>query len=174
MELGGAEKRIQALFSELSLEDRTHVPGFEKLWTRAEVARPPAREFSSLIAVIAAIVVVATAMSLSLWSWSRTSEVALNIAPQEIPDLALSRPPQVAIVVEPSKPLFQRQKTRVQKRRSEMSEVQLLSSWQSPTQSFMQAPTSVVFNSLPQLNQSARDLESFLPKNNEVMKESNQ
>ena len=173
MELGGAEKRIQALFSELSLEDRTHVPGFEKLWTRAEATRPPARAFSRSIAVIAAIV-VATAMSLSLWSWSRTSEVALNIAPQEIPDLALSRPPQVAIVVEPSKPLFQRQKTRVQKRRSEMSEVQLFSSWQSPTQSFMQAPTSVVFNSLPQLNQSAIDLESFLPKNNEVMKESNQ
>ena len=33
MELGGTEKRIQALFSELSLEDRTHVPRFEQLWT---------------------------------------------------------------------------------------------------------------------------------------------
>jgi len=121
--------------------------------------------------------VVAITMSLSLWSWSRTAEVTLNIAPQKIPDFALSRPPQVAIVNEPSKTPFQRQKTRVQKRRSErneMSEVHLLSSWQSPTQSFMQAPSSVVFNSLPQLNQSAKDLESFLPKNNEVLKESNQ
>ena len=176
MESGGAEKRIQALFSEQSLEELTHVPGFEKLWTCAEVTRPaPARAYVSLITVIATIVVVAIAMSLSLWSWSR-SAVALNIAPQEIPDFVLSRPPQVAIVIEPSKPLFQRQKTRVQKRRSErneMSEVVLLSNWQSPTQSFMQAPASV-FNSLPQLNQSAKDLESFLPKNNEVMKESNQ
>ena len=96
MELGGAEKRIQALFSELSLEERNHVPGFEKLWTRAEVTRlVPARAYVSSIAVIA---VVATTMSLSLWSWSRTAEVTLNIAPQEIPDFALSRPPQVAIV----------------------------------------------------------------------------
>ena len=34
MQLAGPEKRIQALFSELSLEDRTHVPRFEQLWTR--------------------------------------------------------------------------------------------------------------------------------------------
>lgn len=171
MELGGAEKRIQALFSELSLEDRTHVPGFEKLWTHTEVTRPlPARVY---VSSIAAIVVVATAIS--LWMWSRTAEVTLNIAPHEIPEFALSQPPQVAVVIEPSKP--RRQRVRVQKHRSErneMGEAQLLSSWQSPTQSFMQSPASVVFNSLPQLNQSAKDLESFLPKNNEVMKESNQ
>ena len=176
MELGGAEKRIQALFSELSLEDRPHVPRFEKLWTRAEVTRPaPVRAFSSSVAVIAAIVLIAAAMSLSLWSWSRTT-VALNIPPQEIPNFAI-RPPQVAIVIEPSKPVFERQRKSVRKhqsKRNEVSTAELLSRWQSPTQSFMQAPTTVVFNSLPQLNQSAKELEAFLPKNNEVMKESNQ
>jgi len=161
MELGGTEKRIQALFSELSLEDRSRAPRFEKLWT--ETTRP-ARGFIRSWAVTAAVVVVIAAASFALWS--RQSPLVLNIAPLELPL------PRLALIVEPRRPQQPRQKRIVRPRqtnRVDFSEAALLSRWQSPTQNFMQSPSSVSFNSLPQLDQSAKELESFLPK-----KESNQ
>lgn len=167
MELGGTEKRIQALFSELSLEDRTHVPRFELLWTRVEKTTP-APLFRRSWAV--AVVVIAAASLFLLWS--KPSQTVLNIAPLEIPTPAS---PQVAAVVEPSRPHQPRKKRIVRQRQPDrvLSEAALLSRWQSPTQNFMQSPSSVSFNSLPQLDQSAKDLESFLPKNDGRIKESN-
>jgi hypothetical protein len=157
MELGGTEKRIQALFSELLLEDRSRVPRFEKLWTQT-TARP-APLFRRLL-MTAAVVVVVAATSFALWS--RQSQVVLNIAPLEIPTS------QVTLIVEQPRPQQPRgQKRIVRPRRTDrviFSEAALLSHWQSPTQNFMQSPSSVSFNSLPQLNQSEKDLESFLPK----------
>lgn len=168
MELGGTEKRIQALFSELLLEDRTHVPRFEQLWTHVDRTSPvPLFRRSWAVAVI----VIAAVSSFALWS--RQSQTVLNIAPLDIPTRASA---QVASVVEPARPLQPRKKRIVRPRRADsvLSEAALLSRWQSPTQNFMQSPSSVSFNSLPQLNQSAKDLESFLPKNDERIKESNQ
>ena len=159
MELGGTEKRIQALFSELSLEDRTHVPQFEQLWTMRVEKTTPAPLFRRSWAV--AVVVIATAGLFALWS--RQSQTALNIAPLEIPT---PTSPQVASIVEPAR-LHQPRKKRIVRPRqhdSVLREAALLSRWQSPTQNFMQSPSSVSLNSLPQLDQSAKDLESFLPK----------
>ena len=155
MELDGTEKRIQALFSELALEDRRRVPRFEKLWTQTT---RPAPVFRRSWAVTAAIVVIVVASSFALWS--RQDQTVLNIAPLEIPTPAS---PQLASIVEPPRSQ-QPQRKRTIRQRSVLSEAALLSRWQSPTQNFMQSPSSVSFNSLPQLNQSAKDLESFLPK----------
>ena len=168
MELAGTEKRIQALFSELSLEDRAHVPRFDRLWTRVEKTNAPS--FRTSWAVAAVVVVIAAATSFALWS--RQSQAVLNIAPLEISTPAS---PQLASVVEPAKP-HQPHKKRIFRQRqpdSIVSEAALLSRWQSPTQYFMQSPSSVSFNSLPQLNESAKDLESFLPKDNGQIKERN-
>jgi len=55
-----------------------------------------------------------------------------------------------------------------------VTEAALLSKWQSPTQTFMEAPTAVALQTLPQLNQSVEDLKLFLSGNNETIKESNQ
>jgi hypothetical protein len=171
MELDGPEKRIQALFSELSLADQNLAPRFQQLWTRAEVTRP-APSFGRSFAVAAAVVVIAAAFSFALWS--RQSQVAINIAPLQIPAVppaALNVTPLVAVVESPrSQP--PRPKRTIRPRpieRTATTEAALLSSWRSPTQSLMQSPSVAGFNSLPQLNQSAKDLESFLPK-----KESNQ
>lgn len=165
MELDGTEKRIQALFSELALEDRTRLPRFEKLWTPTT---SPALGFRRSWAVTAAVVVIVAASSFALWS--RQSQTVLNIAPLTIPTPAA---PQLASIVEPSRsPQSSRQKRTIRRQQTNsvsLNEAALLSRWQSPTQNFMQSPSSVSFNSLPQLNQSAKDLESFLPK-----KESNQ
>ena len=154
MELDGTEKRIQALFSELALEDRRRVPHFEKLCTETTRKAPV---FRRSLAVTAAVVIVA-ATSFALWS--RQSQTVLNIAPLEIPTPVS---PQLASIVEPPR-LQQPHRKRTIRQRSVLSEAALLSRWQSPTQNFMQSPSSVSFNSLPQLNQSAKDLESFLPK----------
>ncbi len=154
MELDGTEKRIQALFSELALEDRRRVPRFEKLCT--ESARPV---FRRSLAVTAAVVVIVAATSFSLWS--RQSQTVLNIAPLEIPTPAS---PQLASIVELPRSQQPHRKRTIRQRSVSLTEAAVLSRWQSPTQSFMQSPSSVSFNSLPQLNQSAKDLESFLPK----------
>ena len=165
MELGGTEKRIQALFSELSLEDHSHVPSFEHLWTRAAATRSaPARAFTRSLVVTAAVIVVA-ASSFALWS--KQSPVVLNIAPLGIPATPL---PQLAAVVDtPRSPRAQRPKRIARPRQTEsdvITEAALLSSWQSPTSTLMESPSRVNFNSLPQLNQSAKDLESFLKESN--------
>ena len=118
-----------------------------------------------------AVVVIFAAISFVLWT--RQSQIVLNIAPLDLPTPASA---QVASVVEPARPHQPRKKRMVRPRQpdSVFSEAALLSRWQSPTQNFMQSPSSVSFNSLPQLNQSAKDLESFLPKNDKRIKESNQ
>ena len=167
MELGGTEKRIQALFSELSLEDHRVTPRFQQLWTRAEATKP-APLFRRSFALTAAVVVVAVAFSFALWT--RQSQLVFNIAPLEIPARSLPELKQLASVVEQPRSQPPRRKRTVRQRQTEnISDAALLSRWQSPTQSFMQSPSVLGFNSLPQLNQSAKDLESFLPK-----KESNQ
>ena len=163
MELAGAEKKIQALFSELSLADRSHMPRFEHIWTRAE-ATSPAPLFKLALALTAAVVVIAGAFSFVLWSsyQSIQSQSVLNIAPVEIAAASL---PQIGQL--PRSPQVSPQRRTIRHRPTanpEITEAELLSRWQSPTQSFLDAPSSMTFNSLPQLNQSAKELESFLPK----------
>lgn len=58
--------------------------------------------------------------------------------------------------------------------RAAIREAAVLANWQSPTNILLNSPAASFLSSLPQLNQSARDLEQFLPKNNDVMKESKQ
>lgn len=166
MELGGTEKRIQALFSELSLEDHSYVPRFEHLWTRAAATRPvPARTFRQSLAVTAVVIIVAMS---SFALWSKQSQVVLNIAPLEIPTTPL---PQLAAVVDTSRsPRAQRPKRVARPRQTEsdvITEAALLSSWQSPTSSLVESPSSISFSSLPQLNQSAKELELFLKESNQ-------
>lgn len=187
MELGGDEKRIRALFSELSLEDRSRVPQFGHIWTRAQQsalrsAVAPLREKSFIkpIAVSVSLFVTAAACSFAIWAWYKS-------APSQVPNIVNRQPllpntpevsskPQLAKVVADSRvrKVRPRQRKLFSRQRPFTSDVALLSSWQSPTQALLESPTSMVLSSLPQLNQSATDLKSFLPKNNELIKESNQ
>jgi hypothetical protein len=171
MELGGDEKRIRALFSELSFEDQSRVPQFGHLWTRAQATKETStRGIGRLVFV--SLLVTALACSLAVWAWYRSTQ-------SPIPNIAIQLPPSVTVeaghtAVQPVK--IEHQKHIARRRqvdRSVATEAALLSSWQSPTQRFMSSPTDLTLDSLPQLNQSAKDLESFLSKNSEIMKESN-
>jgi len=167
MELTGTEKRIQALFSEQSLEDRGRTPHFAHLWTRAEATKPARVPLYAKLAVTAAAIVLAVACSFVVWSRSITQN-AFNITPLEIPTTAL--PQLAAVIYTPASPRAQRAKRNARPRQTEravITEAALLSSWESPTSSLMKSPTSVSFNALPQLDQSAKDLELFLKESNQ-------
>ena len=178
MELDGDEKRIQALFSELSFENQGRVPQFGRLWTRAEVRKEiGAGSVGRPVAVLVSVLVTAAACSLAVWTWYK-------FAQPSPPNIVIQLPqsfdaPHTSSPIEPQparvEPRGQKRITRRrQVDRSLATEAALLSSWQSPTQQFMTSPTSLALGSLPPLSQSVKDLESFLSKNSEIMKESNQ
>jgi cell division protein FtsN len=181
MELAGNEKRIQALFSELSLEDQSHAPRFDKLWRAGESTfRTP--RFSRSLVALAASVLLAVAGLVVAWTQYTRTEAPIernvqNVTPQPIPVTSPSPETQsqkLAAVPRRARShshrLVARQK---QIDRALQQQAALLANWQSPTDEFMTSPAASVFKSLPQLNQSAKDLESFLPKNVESLKESN-
>lgn len=181
MGLSGAEKRIQALFSDLSLEDQSSAPCFEKLWRQAAANAPVRAQVTnrSMVVILAAMV-VAAASSLATWSWYGSSQSQYTVS---VPPPAIPLTP-VAIVNEPGKFLSESKSLRTVRPRRVMRQRQTervatreaatLSNWQSPTNILLESPVVSVLTSLPKLNQSARDLEMFLPKTNELMKESKQ
>jgi len=180
MELAGDEKRIQALFSELSVEDKSQTPRFEKLWRGAEGASPAPCFSKSLVFVVATLLLIATGI---FASWLRFTAKEIDRAqkltpPQTVaPATPPASEPQKLALVPPRRQHAHRLRSlaRLKQTGPTLQErAAVLANWQSPTDTFMTSPIASSFNSLPQLNQSARDLESFLPKNSQSMKESNQ
>lgn len=174
MELAGDEKKIQALFSELAREDAQNAPRFEKLWREASVTQQPVR-FNRPLLIAAATLVVALTVLFVAWSRSKSpaERNARNAAPTEIavrPEPATPEP-ENKVVRRRTHSHTSRRRTvaRRPQREPALKQAELLANWRSPTDQFMTAPTSSGFSSLPQLNESVKDLESFLSK-----KESNQ
>jgi hypothetical protein len=176
MEFSGNEKRIQALFSELSLEDQTRAPRFEKLWLRAEANAPaPASLVTRLVLVATVVIVVMSFVAARSWLRSSQSQQVADIQPQIIPTTAGPRVQHSELSATSRDLARPRRFARRQTERTAISQAAMLSNWQSPTNILLNSPTVSVLSSLPQLNQSARDLEQFLPKkNNELIKESKQ
>jgi len=180
MESVGDEKRIQALFSEQAFEDQSLAPRFEKLWRTESNARRPVLVTMRPVAVMIVVAVLAGVSLLAASSWYRSSQYqqVANLPPQTIaitsvtptkdPDNLLSADPKTLHKERRRRLVRQRQIERIATQESAM-----LSNWQSPTSIFLEAPTAMALSSLPQLNQSARDLETFLT-NNEMTKESKQ
>ena len=110
---------------------------------------------------------------LAVWTWSRSIQTP-NIAIQLPPSATFEAPGSVKLQPPRLEPRHQKHIARRRRvDRSVTTEAALLSNWQSPTQGLMTSPTDLALGSLPALNQSAKDLESFLSKNSEIMKESN-
>jgi hypothetical protein len=173
MELAGNEKRIQALFSELSHAEAQVAPDFGKLWREALVAEQVPRFGKSLVLKVAtaATVIVAVTVLFVLWSRDRApiEQTVQNVAPQTLPDSSQVQAPEPAnkVVQRRSPSPSHRRRTlarRQQRGRALDQQAALLANWRSPTEQFMTAPTASAFSSLPQLNESVKDLQSFLPK----------
>jgi hypothetical protein len=169
MQLAGDEKRIQALFCELARDEQNAAPRFEKLWSRVETTKAePARSFNRSVALIAAALVITAICSLALWLQFRSVKSAQSVA-KNSELISIPSKQNLALSAAQKRRRFKRQnriKRPVAQRSVEFS------SWQSPTGIFMQPPANAVVKSLPQLNESARKLESFLP--NSEVKELNQ
>ena len=165
MELAGDEKRIQALFSELSREDAQIAPDFGKLWREAVVTQPVPRFRKSLVLATAAVIVAVTVLFVA---WYRdkafVEQHVRNVAPATIPEPAQAPKPDNKVVQRRAHAPANRRRTlaRRQQREPALQQAAMLASWKSPTEQFMTAPTSSVFTSLPQLNSSVKDLQMFL------------
>jgi hypothetical protein len=177
MEITGDDKRIRALFSEARFVDERGAPSFASTWHRAgSRARKPRRAFK-LSFVTAAALLIMTLGYLAVWSKlsqpnrqvnnpvAATSARSLSNQPQtdgksDIATAALKkplvRPAQVRSVAEKHAAMLARN-------RKAAEEAKQIASWTSPTASLLSSSSDDLFKSLPQLNENATDLKSFLP-----------
>jgi cytoskeletal protein RodZ len=182
MESAGDEKRIQALFSDSSVQDRSVAPRFERLWANAEMTPARVRGIRRPMLAIVVVVMIA-ALSFASWSWrrstQRTTQQLVNATPQNASPASSPRDEQqqgneTTAAVQPRVKHQAHNAKLARLRRVERAtttDATQLSQWQSPTQLYLQSPATIDFSSLPQLNQSAEELKQFLPRNADPTKE---
>ena len=178
MELSGDEKRIQASFHELRLEDERITPRFATVWNRAHLGS--ARRQTTLgFRIAAAVVIVCLAVSsLVLLSryWQRnprsndavangTVKPGVNPVPIKKDREIVGQDGRPQTVHKPELVRFapRHQAAKLLVRRSTVRDVIAISRWQSPTTSLLRSPGDEMLRALPQLNQNLHEMESFLP-----------
>jgi len=180
MELVGEEKKIQALFSELRLADERVMPTFATVLSRTQSHNVrPLRAFNLSFALATALLICAR-FSLAVWSWrwQQTPQPNRQIAATAATPRAT---PESTTTDEPLKGLPTKEQPRVfgngraarfaarqrgallAARRAEIRDAAAISSWQSPTATLLSSQNDALLNSLPQLNESVKELKSFLP-----------
>jgi hypothetical protein len=178
MELDGEEKIIRALFRELKLEDDRATPAFVREWRR-EPSRPARMHFGRVAFAVAVVSVILISTMLL-----RRHLLVLKPLPNEVTeqyemnaerDQKQSSRRDVSSLVDDesrtannftSKRRWSDRSRRhgrltsaLRRRKKEPS---FLSNWQSPTSAFLRLPGADLLKPLPQLNQSSRELGSFL------------
>ena len=179
MEFVGEEKRIQALFSELRFADERMVPSFATAVARAQSRTVrPMRAFNLSFALATALLICGL-VSLAWWAnaWQRTpANLAwLNVAPttSDFPVLSKVTSPNPFPATESNNPTNERTRAlkmaarrraaELAQQRADVSAATAISSWKSPTATLLSSQNDALLNSLPQLNESVKDLKSFLP-----------
>lgn len=180
MELTGEEKRIQALFSQLRIEDEFVAPRFTAPVIRVNsVTKRRPLNFSFAAILLSAITVVAWWGSGRLQH--RTSSSVSSVVAPALAVIAQSGG-EGEIASATASPVFKRKRTAVGRpqflsqrllaRRSAavaaahqqmMDNAKAISNWESPTSSLLDSASSEVLTTLPQLNENASQLKSFLP-----------
>ena len=183
MELVGNEKKIQALFRELKLADERVAPEFINVWDRAQATRPGSSRVLNLsLAVVTALLVI-TVSVLVLWlrHGQPSEQVNPKVANESTPRESTPAPPratppptgliQSVVTQSPvrlksnqgARKLAARRKADLDAKNAVIREAVSMSSWQSPTATFLQSPADHVLTSLPQLDRSLNELKTFLP-----------
>lgn len=181
MELAGEQKRIQALFSELRLADEQAVPRFAAVWNRAQTRTVrPARAFN-LSFVAATALLICALVSLALWSKysQRTTQQGAVVTtrmptPAVVPVQGIKEaavdPPLPGEKRDGENSMSRAKRLAAQRRalmlavnRKGARDAKAISSWQSPTSALLKSQNDELLKSLPQLNESADELKSFLP-----------
>jgi hypothetical protein len=189
MEIIGDDKKLRALFSEARVADKTATPSFTSVWHRAQArSLKPRRAFNLSFALITALLVL-TLGSLAVWSMrsprsNQRDEARQNdsvpgvVAPSGATSPEKRRVDEAPRVAEnnpqaPSEtPIHRSVKPRV-RRSTSPAGAQLIAqstvkettidSWASPTATLLSSPTDGLFKSVPQLNENANEMKSFLP-----------
>jgi hypothetical protein len=180
MEFVGEQKRIQALFSELRLADEQTTPRFAAVWNRAQARtlRPaPAFSFSF---VAATALLICALVSLVLWSKYSpqnarqadavvTETAAPPTGPVQAIKGAMVNPPQSDESRDRAPSMSRARRLAAQRRALMLAtnlkaarEAKAISNWQSPTTALLKSQNDALLKSLPQLNESAEELKSFL------------
>jgi hypothetical protein len=181
MEIIGDDKKIRALFSEIRFADEQAGPGFTAVWHRAESrADRPRRAFNLSFVTATALLVFALA-SLAFWSkLSQQSTPANNVlaalSAGKISDQSPNTIQSTVASTESTAPIkkrltklpavrqgSQKQSVTVATNRQVATQAKEIASWTSPTASLLSSSSDDLFKSLPQLNENASDLKSFLP-----------
>jgi len=184
MEIIGDDKKLRALFSEAKAADEAATPSFTSQWHRAQArSLKPRRAFNLSFALVTALLVL-TLGSLAVWSMysprsNQRQAVKNESSPGEVAPAAKSpdkanhsdevkiaeKAPETPIAV----PVHRSVKPRV-KRSTALAGPQTIASnqttidtWQSPTAALLSSQTDSLFKSVPQLNENANEMKSFLP-----------
>ena len=178
MELSGEEKKLQALFSELKAADEQATPHFGATWNRAQIAPRKMRAFNPAFVAVTLLLVFGV-VAFAVWSrYSPTTpspQPAVAEAPQS-PAIPTAVEPSPAPVKEtpaphPKNNVIAARKNRTANQRNAMlaanrklqKDAKSIANWTSPTSALLESPSDEMFSSLPELNQSATQLKSFLP-----------
>ncbi len=179
MELSGEEKKLQALFSELKTADEGTTPQFARVWNRAQVAPRKTRLLNPAF-VAATLLLVFGVVALAVWSrYSRVTpapQPMIAHTPSSPATTTIAEAPPAATKetpgLKPNKTALASHRNRVATQRNAMlavanrkleKDAKTIANWTSPTSALLESPSDEIFGSLPELNQSATQLKSFLP-----------
>lgn len=187
MELDGEEKIIRALFREMKLEDDRATPDFVREWRR-EPSRPARMRFGRVAFAVAVVSVILISTLLL-----RRHLLVVKPLPNEVTEQyemnaerdqkqssrsdASSLVDDEALVVDEARTANNLTSKRWSNRsrrharltsspRRRKKEPAFLSDWQSPTSAFLRLPGADLLKPLPLLDQSSRELGSFLNRVN--------
>ena len=178
MELSGEEKKLQALFSELKTADEETAPRFARVWNGATPGARRAFVFNPAFVAATALVVCAV-ISLAVWSRYRpqTEPAVVRVdkpaAPNtEKPSVSPTVAPVAIPATTPTKENTTARRNRTTVRRNSIQlaanrkltrDAKAITDWESPTSALLSSSSDQLFSSLPQLNENANGLQSFLP-----------
>ena len=178
MQLSGEEKKLRALFSELKAADDQVAPHFARTWTRAQNTPRRIRVFNP--AFVAAMMLLVFGVA-GFAVWSRYSRVTSEPRPATVVSVlppSVNVPehvPTTATGSQETGPSVRRATSRTNNaatRRQAMlaaanrklqKDAKSIANWTSPTSALLESPSDEIFSSLPEFNQSATQLKSFLP-----------
>lgn len=179
MELSGEEKKLQALFSELKAAEAESAPRFARVWNRAQIK--PRRSFAFNPAFVAAAAFVFCAfLAIAVWSQYEPQTPTPDVthvnppAPAKTEGSAIattsppapatpSAPPKKDIAPRRNKPAVRGNDAQLATNRKLTRDAKAITDWQSPTSTLLSSSSDQLFSSLPQLNENANGLQSYLP-----------
>lgn len=178
MELSGEEKKLQALFSELKTADEETAPRFARVLNGATPRARRAFVFNPAFVVVTALLVCAV-VSLAVWSRYRqqTEPAVVRVETPAAPKTTHASEwptaePSAAPTTTPTKENTTARRQRITVRRNSIQlaanrkltrDAKAITDWESPTSALLSSPSDALFSSLPQLNENANGLQSFLP-----------